>query len=96
MYRETASTDYFYPWQIAVGADSLYVLSSERSDVYVVPKSGGSKTLIAGWPTSGPQIMGSTDGTGDAARFSSPQGIWYDGSRLYITDTYNHRIRVLE
>jgi len=37
---------------------------------------------------------GSTDGTGAAARFDSPQGVVLDGAgNLYVADTDNHTIR---
>ena len=39
---------------------------------------------------------GSTDATGTSARFNFPQGITTDGTNLYVSDTYNHRIRKIE
>lgn len=36
------------------------------------------------------------DDTGNAARFWNPQGIWGDGTYLYITDTQNFVVRRLE
>ncbi len=51
---------------------------------------GGEVTTIAGWPN----ISGSTDGLGAAARFSSPEGIAVDDSgNLYVADAANHTIR---
>ena len=40
--------------------------------------------------------FGDKDGTGDAVRLQHPQGIATDGERVYIADTYNHRIKVLD
>src|SRR5207244_11404443 len=43
--------------------------------------------------TGGP---GSTDGTGTAARFFAPGGVWGDGKNLYVADGANHAIRKIE
>ncbi len=51
---------------------------------------GGVVTTLAGAPFS----LGSADGTGSAARFSSPQGVAVDGGgNVYVADTLNHTIR---
>lgn len=36
---------------------------------------------------------GAADGAGTAATFNFPSGITSDGSSLYVTDTYNYKIR---
>ncbi|MEM7184165.1 MAG: hypothetical protein AAF518_24920 [Spirochaetota bacterium] len=50
----------------------------------------GQVTTLAGGDGS---TLGSDDGTGTAARFSSPYGITNDGTNLYITDKGNSAIR---
>ena len=40
--------------------------------------------------------QGYTDATGTSARFNYPSGITTDGKNLYVSDTYNHRIRKIE
>ncbi len=45
---------------------------------------------------AGSGSLGSFDGTGAAARFSSPEGITTDGTHLYVADTNNHKIRKIE
>ncbi|MBK6827603.1 MAG: hypothetical protein IPG86_12360 [Chitinophagaceae bacterium] len=43
---------------------------------------------------AGDTSPGNTDGTGAAARFTTPAGITSDGSgNLYVTETGNHLIR---
>jgi sugar lactone lactonase YvrE len=37
--------------------------------------------------------FGDRDGRGDAARFQHPLGVALAGERLFVADTYNHRIR---
>jgi sugar lactone lactonase YvrE len=46
-------------------------------------------TTLAGLAGS----VGSTDGSGDEARFNSPMGITTDGQNLYVADTGNNTIR---
>ncbi|MCG2661845.1 MAG: hypothetical protein L6437_16570, partial [Kiritimatiellae bacterium] len=42
------------------------------------------------------ELIGSTDGTGSAARFDYPSGVAVDASRnVYVADTYNHTIRMV-
>jgi hypothetical protein len=49
-------------------------------------------TTIAG-PASGATTAGSTDASGNAARFNSPTGITSDGTNLYIADSANNKVR---
>src|SRR5262249_46494231 len=41
-------------------------------------------------------LSGTTDLPGAAARFSSPMGIWGDGTNLYVTDFSNNSIRQVQ
>ncbi len=55
-------------------------------------------TTLEGTPEvttlAGSGSLGSADGTGTAASFSSPRGVAVDGSgNVYVGDTYNHLIR---
>ena len=45
---------------------------------------------------AGQSDNGSTDATGTSAQFYYPKGITTDGTNLYVSDTYNHRIRKIE
>ncbi len=68
---------------------NLYVADSGNSVIRKIT-SAGVVTTFAG--SSG--ITGNADGTGAAARFSSPNGITIDSSdNLYVTDTSNNLIR---
>src|SRR4029079_1497421 len=40
--------------------------------------------------------FGDKDGAGDAARLQHPLGVACAGGRVFVADTYNHRIKVLD
>jgi hypothetical protein len=78
------------PQAIAVdGAGNVYVADSTSHTIRKVT-AGGVVSTLAG----SVGLSGSADGTGGAARFSSPSGIAVDGAgAVYIADTGNHTIR---
>jgi sugar lactone lactonase YvrE len=72
-------------------AGNLYVADTGNSSIRKITPSGQVSTF-AGLSASG----GSADGTGAAARFSSPYGIAVGpGSVVYVADTGNHTIRAI-
>lgn len=79
-----------WPTGLAIdGAGSLYVADGNNTIRVVSP--AGVVTTLAG----SPDLPGSVDGTGSAARFGGLlQGLTWDGSgNLLVADTYNHTIR---
>lgn len=68
---------------------NIYVADTANDSIRQVVISSGVVTTLAG--TAG--AKGTTDGTGTAARFSSPHGITTDGANLYVVDTVNNTIR---
>ena len=72
------------------GGSNLYVADISNNTIRKVT-TAGVVTTIAG---DASQPAGSTNATGPAARFSSPFGIWGNGSGdLFVTDQLNHTIR---
>ena len=69
----------------------IYVADSGNAVIRRVTASNGQVATIAG----ALQETGSSDGTGSAAHFSFPFGIWGTGSDLYITDRTNRNVRKL-
>ncbi|MEB0136431.1 NHL repeat-containing protein [Actimicrobium sp. CCC2.4] len=68
---------------------NVFVADTTNSTIRKITPAG-VVTTIAGAPSS----TGSTDGPGNLARFSSPEGIAIDAQRnLYVGDTGNHTIR---
>jgi sugar lactone lactonase YvrE len=73
----------------------LYVADRARHRVRRVDLSTGQISAFAGTGAPGP---GGDGGPATAAQLLAPEGLAYDSSRdvLYIADTGNHRVRVVE
>ena len=86
----TNAARFYDPYGVAVdSAGNLYVADTDNHTIRKVT-SAGVVTTLAGSPGS----SGSADGTGSAARFSSPYGVAVDNAgNVYVADTYNHTIR---
>jgi DNA-binding beta-propeller fold protein YncE len=71
---------------------NLYISDTGNHRICKVVISSGEVTTLAG-STSG--TSGTTNDTGTAARFNSPEGLTVDSSEtnLYVADTGNHSIR---
>lgn len=69
-------------------AGHLYVTTADHV-IYDINLSTGTRTILAGRYG----VPNSTDGTGGAARFSSPMGICTDGTNLFVCDSGNSTVR---
>ncbi|EGF31712.1 hypothetical protein IMCC9480_3485 [Oxalobacteraceae bacterium IMCC9480] len=81
-----------YPQSIAIDrAGTLYVADTNNQTIRKITPQG-VVTTIAGRVG----VDGSTDGRGNAARFSYPQGIAVDvAGTVLVSDTYNHTVRTI-
>lgn len=86
-----AAARFNYPSGIALSSDNstLYVSDTGNNTIRSINVATGAVTTLAG--TAG--VVGSANGTGGAARFSSPSGVATDGANLYVADSLNHRVR---
>jgi len=82
------------PSGLALGAGRLFVADAESNIIRAIalPPMNEVVTLAGGDLFE----FGDTDGVGDAARLQHPLGVAWVAGRLFIADTYNHRIRTLD
>jgi len=85
-----SAAQFWQPWGIAVdSASNVYVADQANNTIRKITPAG-VVTTIAG--AAG--VIGSADGSGNAARFNAPAGIAVDSAgNLYVADTYNRTIR---
>jgi DNA-binding beta-propeller fold protein YncE len=82
------------PSGLGIIGGSLYVADAESNTIRAValPPTNAVKTIAGGDLFD----FGDRDGTGDDARFQHPLGIAVEDSRVFIADTYNHKIKMLD
>lgn len=86
------AASFYLPIGITTDGTNLYVMEYWGDVVRKVVIASAAATTLAG--SSG--ITGTTNGTGSAARFSSPMGITTYCGKLFIGDTGNGSIRLLQ
>ncbi len=84
-----AEAKFYYPSGITTDGTNLYVADKNNHTIRKVAIATGTVTTLAGSVGT----VGSSDGTGAAARFRYPEGITTDGKNLYVADSENHTIR---
>jgi len=82
------------PSGVTTDGKTLYVADSEVSAVRSVSLAtgGGVETLIG----KGLFEFGDKDGFVDDARLQHPLGIAWSNGKIYLADTYNHRVKVID
>lgn len=81
---------YNRPVSIKIYNNKLYISETSNFDIRVIDLSTGNDSVLAGTTGS----SGASDGTGTAAKFSSPNGIEFDDvGNLFIADTGNSFIK---
>lgn len=82
------------PSGLAVGGRSLFVADSEASAIRRIDVAeGGTMSTIVG---TGLFDFGDADGAGDQVLLQHPKAVAYADGLLYVADTYNHKIKVLD
>ena len=76
---------------VAVGRGALYIADTYNHRIKRIELATGEVRSIAG-----DGKPGAYDGRGARARFNEPAGIAWSDDRLYVADTNNHAIRVID
>jgi len=89
------------PSGLATDGHNLFVADSEGSAIRDIPLSRSAPvTTLAGTSDleGGRSLFefGDIDGAGAAARFQHPLGLAFYKGRLFVADTYNHKIKTLD
>lgn len=90
-FQDPGAATFAQPSGLAVEASTLYVADSESNIIRAI--SGEEvRTLVGGDLFE----FGDRDGEGDSVRLQHPLGVAFVGGRLFIADTYNHKLKVLD
>lgn len=81
------------PSAMAILAGSLLIADAAGNTIRQLRLCDSSLGTLAG---GGPYVMGNADGTGIHARFSHPMGVATDGDTLYVADTLNQQVRIIQ
>jgi thiol-disulfide isomerase/thioredoxin/sugar lactone lactonase YvrE len=93
------SSSFAQPSGLTSDGSWLYVADSEGSSIRGVSlKSRGDVRTVVGTsrlPTARLFTFGDVDGAAGVARFQHPLGVQYHEGKIYVADTYNSKIRVV-
>lgn len=81
------------PSGLATDGTQLYIADSETSAIRVMPLAGGNVSTLVG---TGLFDFGDVDGVGNQVRLQHPLGVVYRDGKLYVADTYNGKIKLLD
>lgn len=97
----STSTSFAQPSGISLSPDfrEVYVADSESSSIRALDLQTGGSRLLAGGDPFFPENLfryGDHDGIGSDALFQHPLGVFCGKDGIYITDSYNHKIKKLD
>jgi DNA-binding beta-propeller fold protein YncE len=89
-----SDSEFAQPSGLATDGTSLFVADSEVSAVRQVGLNGNDdvKTLVG----RGLFVFGDEDGVGDRARLQHALGVAFAGGQLFVADTYNNKLKVID
>ena len=88
-----SAAQFNYPYGLAANnTGTIYVADSYNREIRKVT-SAGAVTTLAGSATTDGGGVGTTNGTGRAARFFNPNGVAVSGTTVYVADSNNSTIR---
>jgi DNA-binding beta-propeller fold protein YncE len=88
------------PSGLATDGHWLFVADSEGSSIRAVPLGRGKevRTLVGTAHLISARLFtfGDVDGRGDGVRLQHPLGLAFHDGKLYVADTYNNKIKVID
>ena len=97
---QTGFASFAQPSGLASDGRWLYVADSEGSSIRAVPFDAKQevRTVVgtAHLPSARLFTFGDVDGRGESVRLQHPLGITYYEGQLYVADTYNNKIKVID
>ena len=91
---EVSSASFAQPSGLAVDGQTLFVADAESNTIRSIALPPGNLvTTLAGGDLF---EFGDADDAGDRVRLQHPLGVAVHDGRVYIADTYNHKIKVLD
>ncbi|MCG7988045.1 MAG: redoxin domain-containing protein [Candidatus Thiodiazotropha weberae] len=78
------------PGKVAVNSNSIAISDSLNNRIIVTNHSGKIKHIV------GSGTPGKQDGSFTDASFSSPQGLLFNNNHIYVADTGNHLLRLID
>ena len=79
-----------HPQGLTFAAGGLFISDTYNHKVKTLALVGGAVRTLAG------DDRGRADGEGTAARFDEPGGLSYAAGKLYVADTNNHAVRLVD
>ena len=85
------------PSGLASDGKTIYVADSEASAIRALPANGeGSVTTVVGVEGVNLFQFGDRDGEGDKVRLQHALGVAFHDGKLFVADTYNSKIKVVD
>lgn len=81
---------FLYPTGLCVTEDAIYIADTGNNCIRALTPDGSVSTV------AGSRTAGNMTGTPEAARFNQPLDVLYQNHLLYVTDSYNHVVKVVE
>jgi thiol-disulfide isomerase/thioredoxin len=92
-----ANSSFAQPSGLTTDGKTLWVADSEASAVRAVPLEGkGDVTTVVGVVGDGLFHYGDQEGVGNKARLQHALGVNYHQGKLYVADTYNSKIKLID
>lgn len=88
-----ASSCWAQPSGLSLSDHYLYVADSETSSIRQIDLTSGEVTTLVGIALFD---FGDVDGAGREVRLQHPIGLHAFGGKIFIADTYNHKIKLLD